>query len=270
MLLPPFAAPKDFKDGLIPQRHKESYWLIFSGDRLLVSNDHKAIPANHKLELLRSLYLGTWGNRHIFAGEVQKECQAPRGWSFISFRLLHGAISEELFAIAGKAMQLLHWDRVNQYCGCCGSKTFARENERCLECTSCGHLAYPKLTPAIMALVRREGKILLARGSHFPEKFYSVLAGYVDPGETLEQCVMREVFEEVGINVKNVCYFGSQPWPFSYSLMMGFTCDWESGEIDLNPAELEDAGWFDSSRVPQLPAHLSLARYLIDAGLGIF
>jgi NAD+ diphosphatase len=267
MILPPFAVPQNFKDGLRPEGQKEAYWYIFSGDRLLVSENNKSIPSQHDLDLQRSLYLGTWRERHLFAGEVKKECSAPPGWSFFPLRLLYGALSEEDFAIAGRAMQLLDWDRAHQFCGCCGIQTFVREDERCRECPSCNRLAYPKMAPAIMALVKQERKILLARGPHFPEKFYSVLAGYVDPGETLEQCVVREVFEEVGIKVKNVCYFGSQPWPFSYSLMIGFTCEWEQGEINLDQTELEDAGWFDKTNLPQLPLQMSLARHLIDAGL---
>ena len=112
---------------------------------------------------------------------------------------------------------------------------------------------------------KKNNQVLLARGAHFPEKFYSVLAGFVDPGETLEQCVVREVFEEVGLKVKNVCYFGSQPWPFSHSLMIGFTCEWQSGDIQIDPNELTDASWFDDTNLPQLPPSLSLSRIMIDA-----
>jgi NAD+ diphosphatase len=116
-----------------------------------------------------------------------------------------------------------------------------------------------------MALVKKENKILLARSPHFPEKLYSVLAGFVDPGETLEQCVIREVLEEVGIQVKNLQYFGSQPWPLSHSLMIGFVCEWASGEIQTDPLEIEDAGWFDMAHLPQIPTNISLARALIDS-----
>ena len=116
-----------------------------------------------------------------------------------------------------------------------------------------------------MALVQRGEQILLARSAHFPDKFYSVLAGYVDPGETLEQCVVREVFEEVGLKVNNVCYFGSQSWPFSSALMMGFTCDWEEGDICIDKAEIEEAAWFERSHLPALPSPLSLSRILIDS-----
>jgi NAD+ diphosphatase len=116
-----------------------------------------------------------------------------------------------------------------------------------------------------MALVRREDKILLARSPHFPGNMYSILAGYVDLGETLEQCVAREVFEEVGLKVKNIRYFGSQPWPFSHSLLMAFSCEWEAGEIKIDPVEIEDAGWYERDSLPELPPPLSIARLLIDS-----
>jgi len=180
-------------------------------------------------------------------------------------RELHGILGEEQFAIAGRAYQLIHWDRTNQYCGGCGAVTVHREKERCRECSSCKQLSYPKMAPAIMALVKKNDQILLARGPQFPQNFFSVLAGYVDPGETLEQCVAREVAEEVGIQVKNVQYFGSQPSPFSQALMVGFICDWAAGEIEIDPVEIEVAAWFEKSGLPQLPPHLSLSRMMIDS-----
>lgn len=265
MIIPPFAAPEDFSSGLHPKDEKEACWFIFAGDQLLLSDDKKSMPSNHPFLLKRSLYMGTLGNKHLFAGEVGMKEEAPQGWLWTSLRALHGVIHEEYYAVAGRAMQLIDWDRMHQYCGCCGGLTFTREKERCRECRSCGNLAYPKLAPAIMALVTRNDQILLARSPHFPDKMYSVLAGFVDPGETLEQCVIREVLEEVGLKVKNVQYFGSQPWPFSRSLLIAFTCEWQEGEICIDPAEIEEAAWFDLFHLPQLPSPLSIARLLIDS-----
>jgi NAD+ diphosphatase len=208
--------------------------------------------------------MGTWEDQHLFTGEVQQTDPIP-GWTWIPLRALYGFMNEDNYAIAGRASSLLHWDRTHAYCGKCASATFTRKHERCKECTVCGHLSYPNLAPAIMALVKKENKILLARSPHFPEKLYSVLAGFVDPGETLEQCVIREVLEEVGIQVKNLQYFGSQPWPLSHSLMIGFVCEWASGEIQTDPLEIEDAGWFDMAHLPQIPTNISLARALIDS-----
>lgn len=265
MIVPPFAAPEDFSSALHPKDEKEAHWFIFAGDQLLITCDKSSLPNNNPFTLKRSLYMGTLGNRHLFAGEAKTKEEAPQGWLWSHLRSLHGIIDEEHYAIAGRAFQLIDWDRSHQYCGCCGAATFLREYERCRECNRCGHLAYPKLAPAIMALVTNGEKLLLARSPHFPDKMYSVIAGFVDPGETLEQCVKREVFEEVGVDVKNICYFGSQPWPFSRSLLIAFTCEWESGEIHIDPLEIEEAAWFDSAHLPQLPSHLSMARILIDS-----
>lgn len=259
-----FAAPQYFKNALHPQEEKETLWFLFSGDQLLVSFDKKTIPTTHTLPLLRSVYMGTLEDKHLFAAETEQQI-AQSGWLWVPLRFLHGCLPEEYYALAGRAASLLNWDRTHAYCGRCGSPTFSRKQERCKECSACGHLAYPKMAPAIMALVKKGNKILLARSPHFPEKLYSVLAGFVDPGETLEQCVIREVQEEVGLQVKNLQYFGSQPWPLSHSLMIGFTCEWASGEIQTDPLEIEDARWFEHTNLPQIPTNISLARPLIDS-----
>lgn len=267
MIKSTFATPEDFKSALHPIEEKDSYWFVFLQDQLLVGDDKSSLPTGHDFCLERTLYIGTWQGKHLFTGEVSVNTLAPSGWIWSELRPLHISFGEEFYSIAGRAKQLINWDRTHKYCGVCGGVTFTRQQERCKECSTCGHLAYPKMAPAIMALVKREGQILLARSPHFPSKMYSVLAGFVDPGETLEQCVIREVREEVGIKVKNVQYFASQPWPFSYSLMIAFTCEWEDGEIDMDPSEIEDAGWFDKLNLPELPSELSLSRTLIKAFL---
>ncbi len=268
MIIPPFASPTDYTNALNPQGEKEACWFIFSGDQLLINNDRKSLPNTTQfLQLKRKIYIGNLGNQHLFTGEVDAQEQTPQGWLWSNLRTLYGVLSEEYYAIAGRAMQLLSWDRTHKYCGSCGNETFIRETERCRECPACAYLAYPKLAPVVIVLIKRDNKILLAHGSQFPENFYSVIAGFVEPGETLEQCVCREVFEEVGIKVKNIRYFGSQPWPFSQSLMIAFTCDWEEGEISIDPIELTHADWFDHTNLPQLPPRLSISRMLIDSYL---
>jgi len=264
---PIFASPPDFSMALLPEGEKEEQWYIFSGDRLLINKKGYSLPQKSSLSSHAYLYLGTHKTRHIYVAAASKEQEPPKGWIWKELRSLHGLIGEHELAIAGRALQLIDWDQKNHYCGRCGTKTKHREKERCRECPSCGYLSYPKLAPAIMALVKREDKILLARGPHFPKEMYSVLAGYLDPGETLEQCVAREVFEEVGIKVKNICYFGSQPWPFSRSLMIAFLCDWEEGEIQIDEVEIEKAGWFGKHDLPKLPPNLSISRLLIDSVL---
>jgi NAD+ diphosphatase len=263
MILPPLASPPGFISGLyLPEKEKAS-WVIFSKDQLLMSLDKKQLPTENGLCLQRSFYLGTYDDRHFMAAEVETGNDAPVGYEWCSLRSLYSVMNEAEYAIAGRAFQLLHWDRTHQFCGSCGHHTSLRTHERCRECKNCGQLFYPKLAPVVMVLIKKGNQILLARGSHFPGKTYSVLAGYVDPGETLEQCVEREVFEEVGIKVKNIQYFNSQPWPFSHSLLIGFTCEWMEGEIQPDPQEIEAVNWFESSNLPELPSKLSLAHMLV-------
>jgi NAD+ diphosphatase len=269
MILPPLASPQDFKAAVLkPETYSDinehTYWFIYSGTKLLVSVDGKKLPSNHDFILINVLYIGTLKGIHLFSGEIQEEIQLPNGYMWSQLMPLHATLDETKYSIAGRALQLLQWDRSNKYCGFCGTATLSREHERCRECPSCGQLAYPKQSIAILALITKEDQILLARSPQFPDGFYSILAGFVEPGETLEQCVIREVFEEVGITVKNVRYFANQPWPLSNSLMIGFSCEWQEGDIQIDPAEIEDAAWFNVNNLPQLPPTYSLARLQIE------
>ena len=180
-------------------------------------------------------------------------------------RSLFTVLEDAHFALAGRALQLLEWDRSHQYCGRCGTPTAPRAEERVRECPACRLTAYPRVAPAVMALVRRGRELLLGRSPHFPPGMYSALAGFVEPGETLEQCVAREVAEEVGVVVTNLSYFASQPWPFPHSLMIAFVCEWAGGEIRPEEGEIEAADWFDVLQLPKLPSKISIARRLIDA-----
>lgn len=262
----PFSVPREFSNGFTPDNGQSSVWWIFSDGNLLVKEDG-TLPPSCSVSAARSLFMGRLGQLQLFAADAQDPKEAPPGWLWRSLRTLFGVLSDEHLALAGRALQLLEWDRSHRFCGRCGHATFPRAAERCRECAKCGFIAFPRLTPAILALVQKGKKVLLARGIHAPYKFYSALAGFVDPGETLEQCVAREVMEEVGLRVHNMRYFGSQPWPFSQALMIAFTCDWLSGEIQSNPAEIMDVGWYDASNLPELPPSFSLSRILIDAYL---
>ncbi|MCH9628128.1 MAG: NADH pyrophosphatase [Chlamydiales bacterium] len=260
-----FSSPKGYMSEVCSQNLTQTRWYIFHENSLLVSADN-TLPDRQNLPLKRDLYFGSYGHLGLFAGEAESS-DISGDWTWIPLRSLFGRLNEADFSLAGRALQLLHWDRSHTYCGVCGSKTLTSEKERCRRCPDCEHLAYPKLSPVIMALVKKKDQILLARGSHFPENFYSVLAGYVEPGETLEQCVAREIEEEVDIHVQNIRYFGSQPWPFSNSLMMAFTCEWKEGEIVINKEELIDAGWFYHNNLPPLPSSASISRHLIESAL---
>jgi NAD+ diphosphatase len=220
-------------------------------------------------EPARTLYLGRLGEADCWAAEAPAECPPPPpGWGWEGLRTLFSVLEDAHFAIAGRAIQLLDWDRNHRYCGRCGGPTEAKTEERARACPACKLTAYPRLAPAVMALVRRENQVLLARSPHFPPGMYSALAGFVEPGETLEQCLAREVAEEVGVQVSRIRYFASQPWPFPNSLMIAFVCDWAGGEIRPQDGEIEAAQWFDVLQLPKLPSRISIARRLIDAVVG--
>jgi NAD+ diphosphatase len=266
----PFSAPADYVGAIVaPGEAGEAVWFVYRDARLLVAEPDNALPGSLDaigLAPLRTQYLGTLGARHVFSAELAAEIEAPPGWRWSDLRSLYGRLGADEYALAGRALQLVDWDRTHQYCGRCGTPTEARSDERSRICPACKLVVYPRLAPAVMALVRRApDEILLARSPRFPPGMYSALAGFVEPGETLEQCLHREVHEEVGIRVANLRYFASQPWPFPHSLMIGFMCDWAGGEIRVDALEIEDAKWFKLIDLPQLPQPISIARRLIDA-----
>jgi len=251
-------------------------WFVFRAGQLLVSQGSSgelvlpqvSTAAELGLAPVRSHYLGLLGDQHSYAAEVAGAVDTiPQGWDWQPLRRIHGAIDGELYALAGRALQLLEWERTHRFCGICGTETVRKATERARECPGCGTVNYPKVTPVIMALVKRGRRVLLARSPHFAPGVVSVLAGFVEPGETLEQCVRREVFEEVGLRTTNVRYVASQPWPFPHSLMIGFFADADEGDIRIDPAEIAEANWYEIDSLPKLPAKLSLARVLIEAAI---
>jgi NAD+ diphosphatase len=210
------------------------------------------------------LVLGERDGEACFARGLEEGEAAPAGTRPVALRQLFGALDEEDFGIAGRALGLTAWDRDHRWCGRCGGKTDRSGAERVRVCAGCGHGAYPRLSPAVIALVERDGRALLARNARTRMPFFSTLAGFVEVGETLEEAVVREIREEAGIEIGDVRYFGSQPWPLTGSLMVGFTARWASGEIVAAPEEIAEAGWFAPDAMPQLPGRLSIARALID------
>lgn len=193
--------------------------------------------------------------------------ELPEGMVVLGLREAFGALGQDGFMAAGVATQLVEWRTTHRFCGRCATPTERSASERSVKCPACGLVAFPRIAPAVIVLVRRGEEALLARGARFPLPFYSTLAGFVEVGETLEDTVAREIREEVGVEVRSPRYFGSQPWPFPHSLMVGFTVDWASGEIRCDPAEIVDARWFRRDALPQIPPPLSIARRLIDAWL---
>ena len=236
---------------------------------LLRRAGHARLPFLEDLSSLgikagRAHYLGLADGKPCRTVEVPLDAPPPKAWTFEAVRSLFGRISDGFFAVAARALEVLEWDRTHRFCGACGAATTFKEGERVRECPSCGHLSYPRISPAVIVAVVKDDKLLLARARRFPPGFYSVLAGYVEPGETLEECVAREVKEETGVEVKNIRYFASQPWPFPHSLMVAFTAEHAGGEIRIDESELLDAGWYTADALPSLPDPITIARRLIN------
>jgi NAD+ diphosphatase len=179
-------------------------------------------------------------------------------------RPLHGRIADEEWGLAGRAFQLAEWDRTHRFCGVCGGATERLVDERARRCARCDHRAYPRHSPAVIVRITRGDEVLLGRSPHFPAGMYSTLAGFVDPGESAEEAVRREIREEAGIEIAEPRWFGSQSWAFPHSLMLGFVADWASGDLVPDADELEDLRWFDRGTLPVLPPPSSIARRLLD------
>jgi len=200
-------------------------------------------------------------------GELTQGAALPSGYSALSRRDLPAVLGYDCFVRAGVAFQLMHWRRSHRFCGHCGKKMRESGKERAMLCPSCGGVSFPVLSPAVIVAVEREGRLLLGSNANFPKGRYSVLAGFVEPGESLEEAVEREVYEESSVRVKNIRYFGSQPWPFPNSLMLGFFADWESGDPSPDGEELTDVRWFSPDDLPNIPPSVSISRQLIDEWL---
>jgi NAD+ diphosphatase len=255
--------------------HPALYLLVRRGEVLVVARSEgfaipQAIPdvPTGGVHILGSMLDGTW----VYGVDVEPHTDEPDEHLWVPLRQLYGKVDDILWTVAGRAEQIVSWDRTHRFCGRCGEPTEPQLNERARKCPSCGLLAYPRLSPATITLVTRgEGadeEALLAWGRQFPGRFYSTLAGFVEPGESLEQCVAREIMEEVGVEVGDIAYFGSQPWPFPNSLMLGFTARYIRGELVLQEDEIVEAGWFRADALPPCPrGGMSIAGALIESWL---
>lgn len=243
----------------------EAWGFVFVEGKLLLPDRDDAPFAPHAFDALQALS----ATRHYLGRIDAVDCWAiqadtvPPGWKPVPLRAAMMQFPPALMGVAGRAAQILEWDRTHRHCGACGSATALQPGERARVCPQCGHTAYPRLSPAMMALVWRGREVLLARSPHFTPGMFSALAGFVEPGESLEDCVRREVAEEVGVEVGRLAYYGSQSWPFPHSLMLAFTAEWAGGEIVPEPGEIEAAGWFDIDALPPIPPRFSISGHLI-------
>lgn len=208
-------------------------------------------------------YIGALGEKRCYAVGLESYEGLPDGMQLVFLRDLIGQIDEKMLALAGRAVQLIEFELTTKFCGRCGTPTETLE-DRGKKCPRCGLLLYPRISPAIIVLVMKGDEVLLARSSHFRSDMYSIIAGFVEPGETLEHAVRREVMEEVGLKIKNIRYFASQPWPFPNSLMIGFIAEYAEGEICVDGNEIIDAAWFSRNELPNFPGKTSISGHLID------
>ena len=251
--------------SLIEPASPLAYCFVFVEGKLL-------LPADEAAPLL-PVAIGTFDTdpaTHHYLGRLDgHDCwtmllaEVPAGWRPVPLRAAMMGFPAGLMGVAARAAQVLEWDRAHRFCGVCGTPTAIKPGERARVCPSCSHSVYPRISPAMMALVWRDGEVLLGRSPNFAPGMYSALAGFVEAGESLEDCVVREVAEEVGVQVADLRYYGSQNWPFPHSLMLAFTARWTGGEITPQPGEIEHAAWFKLDALPNIPPRFSISGHLI-------
>ena len=212
----------------------------------------------------RRQFLGYWQERPCYAVEIDETVELdPMQFQRGSLYQILGRVDEQLFGLAGRAAQLLAWEEEHRFCGRCGGQMEADNSERAMRCEPCGTLNYPRIAPCVIVLVTRGEELLLARNVNFPRPMYSTLAGFIEAGESVEETLVREVREEVGVDVCNLRYFQSQSWPFPNQLMLGFFADYAGGEIVCDPSEIADARWFHHRDLPLIPPAASVSGQLI-------
>lgn len=261
-----------FIPGYIDKSSKDTqkFYFIFHDNSILIKDDNgkPLIPGNISeigLEPGDSFYFGELKGKACYIIWLEKKISAPDNFSFINLRATFGLWDDEMFWLAGRAFHLGSWNRETKFCGRCSGRPELKLVEISKVCPDCGLTIFPCISPAVIMAVVKDGKILLGHNVRWPKPMYSTLAGFVEVGETLEECVIREVKEEAGIDVKNVKYFGSQPWHFTGSLMIGYTAEYAGGELKLDETELRDGGWYSPDNLPEFIARKpSIARQLID------
>ena len=246
----------------------ETLWFIFHGDKTLLLSGKIGVEA---LAYGAAAPLPPSGGGHFIGVYQGKPCVAytvdrmPEGdaWTPISLRESYGVLGEALYGLAGKGSELIHWNASSRWCPACGVPTVPH-TETSKRCPQCGKEMFPQITTAVLVLVRKDDATLLVRARNFKGPFYGLVAGFLEVGETLEECAAREVREETGLSIDNIAYFGSQPWPYPSGLMVGFVADWRRGELQMDARELLEADFYTRDILPELPPKLSLTRRMID------
>ena len=267
------ATPPSFTPLSQPRDAFDALTFAFRGNEILLREGDLALPDAHAVEALgldaaRLLPVGLYAGRYCQAAWLPAATPPLEGHAFRGLRSLFGRVDDATLAVAGRAFQVADWARTHRFCGICGAPMSLAPGERAMKC-ACGHVAYPRISPAMMVLVKRGDAILLARNVAAPPGRFSALAGFLEPGESVEEAIHREVREEVGLEVKDLRYFASQSWPFPGSLMLAFTAEYAGGDIVPEPGEIAEARWFGpGDPLPELSPRQSISRALIDANLG--
>lgn len=262
----------DFNYGIkSPEINEKEYFFIFEKNKILIKNENNKVEflsiedlEELEIELENKYLIDRYRNEYYYLGDFKEDIYLTGKYEFREVRSTFDEIEENVFWILGRAFHISHWNGTNKFCSNCGSTTIQNSKQRSIDCPSCNSVFYPRISPAVIVAIIKDDKILLAQNASFKFDFYSVLAGFLEPGETLEECVQREVKEEVGIEVTNIKYFGSQPWPFPDSIMVGFTAEYLSGDIDEDRREIFHADWFSVDNLPKIPSSISISRKLID------
>ncbi|HLR16449.1 MAG TPA: NAD(+) diphosphatase [Alcanivoracaceae bacterium] len=267
--------PKDEQIEILSRAPKqlegEVLWFAFREGQIMVRyvQDKPWLPtyfnaAAYGLEPFTHLYMGRFEGRHCFAVPVNQHYQCPEGYEFVPLRAMLAQMDTQMFAMAGRAAQLVVWHTNHQFCSRCGAKTVAHSHDSAMTCPACSYTQYPRISPCIITLVIRGEEALLARNVNFPERFYSCLAGFIEAGESAEQAVHREVYEEVSVHLGDLHYYASQSWPFPHALMLGYHAEYAGGEIKVDEVEIAEANWWHYTELPQIPRPGSISRALIE------
>lgn len=267
--------PDTFVPLLAPQAHANPLTFIFQNGRLLVHETALTLPDGLDSAVLgltpAQLHpVGLWQGRYCCAAWVEHGVQPQEGYAFLGLRSLFAHFDEPLLGLASRAAQIAEWARTHRYCGACGTSMQLADGERAFTCPACGMTAYPRISPAMMVLIKKGDSMLLARHTASPTGRFSPLAGFLEAGESIEEAVHREVMEEVGLTVTNIQYFGSQSWPFPHSLMIAFTAEYVAGEIVVDQSEIAEARWFGPhDELPDRYSELSISGHLVNAHLDL-
>jgi NAD+ diphosphatase len=270
--------PDTFVPLMTPEAHPDPLTFVFRGAEILLREADLTLPdaALARLQTPAQPHVlihavGRWNGRYCDTTWTGPDALPQPGFVFKNMRALFGVMDDELLAVAGRAYQIAEWARTHRYCGACATPMALTAGERSFTCPACGMIAYPRISPAMMVLIKKGDAVLLAHHTHSPTRRFSPLAGFLEAGESIEEAVHREVFEEVGLKVDNIRYFMSQSWPFPHSLMIAYTADYVSGEIVVDQNEIAEARWFGPQHgMPEAFPYpeVSISGMLVNAHLG--